>query len=128
MRTALLLLAVALLLPLSSVATDGAQTLNGEFQWNRMDNPGDLKAVFEPTGDSSWDVSFYFEFRGKPHTYTGTAEGSLTEGALRGKVFNENKKRTWTFEGAFEEGTFRGTHKEHRGEEIHDTGTLWLKA
>ncbi len=126
MRLALLTLAIALILPLSIVAMDGDRTMNGEYKWNRMDEGAPLEAIFTPAGDNAWEVSFHFEFRGEKHTYTGTAQGNLTDGSLAGKVFNEDKKRTWTFEGAFEEGTFRGTHQEHRGEESFDTGTLWL--
>ncbi len=126
MKIALWTLAVALLLPVSMVAMDGETTLNGEYKWNRMDDAAPLEAIFTPAGDDVWNVSFHFEFRGEKHVYTGQANGNLKAGSLSGEVQNEDKKRTWTFEGAFDEGTFKGTHQEHRGEETFDTGTLWL--
>ncbi len=100
-------------------------TLVGEYQWNRGPT-GDLKAVFTPTGEGTWDVSFYFDFRDKPHTYSGTAEGSM-DGALSGEVQNENKKRTFIFEGSFKDGVFEGNHEETTPERAGETGTLMLK-
>jgi len=126
----LLLLAVVLAVlaaPHADVRAEGSQTLTGEFYWTGGGNEGDLEAVFTATGDDRWDVAFYFEFRGRPRTYTGTAKGSLTEGALEGTVFNENKGRTFTFSGKFKNGKFRGTHQEIGSGRTTDTGTLTLK-
>lgn len=107
---------------------DAAQTtLIGEYNWERGETQGDLKAVFTPKDDATWNVSFYFDFRGDPHTYTGEAQGSLTEGALKGEVLNEAKNRTFTFEGTFQDGKFEGTHSEIGGRRgTRKTGTLTL--
>lgn len=107
-------------------AAAGARTLNGHFVWTSRDNKGDLEAVFTPTGEATWDVDFHFSFRGKPHKYSGTAEGSIGEGELKGTVQNENRQRSFTFSGAFDGGTFSGTHAETTGDEEVSTGTLTL--
>ena len=106
-------------------AENAETTLIGEYHWNRG-HSGDLKAVFTSTGEGTWDVSFYFDFRDKPHTYTGTATGSM-DGKLSGEVKNESKKRTFSFEGAFSDGVFEGNHEELTPERAGKTGTLMLK-
>ncbi|MDA8017067.1 MAG: hypothetical protein MPN21_06410 [Thermoanaerobaculia bacterium] len=122
-RSLFLLLALSLFLVPAAFAEE---TLVGEYQWDQGGASGDLRAVFEPTGDNTWEVSFYFDFRSKPHVYSGTATGSLEDGTLEGTVKNENKRRTFTFEGSFQNGEFRGNHAETtRGEPIR-TGTLTL--
>jgi len=112
---------------LVTVQADESRTLTGSFVWERGDTSGDLEAVFTPTGEDAWDVSFHFTFRSKPHTYSGSATGSLTEGELSGTVLNENKKRTFTFEGSFEDGVFNGNHSEVGPERTMSTGTLTLR-
>jgi len=126
MKTIALLVVVAGVLLTGTVAAEEARTLTGEFFWTQRDEQGDLKAVFTPSGEGTWDVSFHFNFRDKEHVYSGTAEGSLADGELTGEVKNEDKKRTFTFQGAFEDGTFRGTHAEVEGETALDTGTMTL--
>ncbi len=103
------------------------QTLIGAYHWERGETKGELKAVFTPSGEGSWDVAFHFDFRGDAHTYTGEAKGSLTDGSLEGTVLNEDKNRTFTFEGTVEEGKFEGTHAEVGGRRgSRQTGTLTL--
>ena len=114
-----------LLLALSPAAVAEETVLVGEYHWNQGGASGDLKAVFESTGENTWDVSFHFDFRSKPHVYSGTATGSLTDGKLEGTVKNESKRRTFTFEGTFEDGTFSGDHSEITRSEVR-TGTLSL--
>ena len=97
----------------SGPRADDPRTLTGEFVWNQRDTSGDLEAVFTPSGEGEWDVSFHFSFRGRPHTYEGTAEGSLSQGALKGRVKNESGSRTFTFEGQFTDGEFRGLFRGH---------------
>ena len=117
---------VALVMSIGLVAgVDGKRTLKGSFEWNSK-NKGDLEAVFTPTGEGKWDVAFHFEFRGK-HTYAGTAEGTLAGGDLKGRVFNEEKSRTFTFTGTFVDGEFHGTHAEIADGGEQATGTLKLK-
>ena len=128
MKRAALLFAVALLLiahPRPARAED-ATTLTGQFLWSHRNRGGDLEAVFTPTGEATWSVDFHFEFRNQPHTYSGTAEGSLSDGALRGQVHNEGKGRTFTFSGSFKDGKFSGTHAEIEGKRTQQTGTLML--
>jgi hypothetical protein len=106
---------------------DDSTTLTGEFVWEGGNTAGDLKAEFTPNGDGQWNVEFHFEFRGRPHTYSGSASGSLVEGRLEGRVLNESKKRTFTFEGTFQDGVFSGSHAEMHGDEESSTGTLTLR-
>jgi hypothetical protein len=103
------------------------RTLTGAYEWSARGSGGDLEAVFTPTGENTWNVSFHFTFRGDEHTYTGTAEGGLGDGSLSGTVLNETEKRTFTFTGEFAEGEFSGTHAERHGESDVDTGTITLK-
>ena len=120
--------AVVVSILLGGLAVAGeSRTLTGEFVWSQRGRSGDLEAVFTPTGEGRWDVAFYFTFRGTPHTYSGTAEGSLSDGQLSGTVKNEGNNRTFTFRGAFEEGVFNGTHAEIGGSGPIDTGTLSLE-
>lgn len=108
-------------------AEPSVTTLIGAYHWERGETEGDLKAVFTPTGDATWDVAFHFDFRGDPHTYTGEAKGSLTDGSLEGTVLNEDKNRTFNFEGTVQEGKFEGTHSEVGGRRgSRRTGTLSL--
>ena len=128
LRFAFAALLLALLAGIA-LADEGTTTLTGGYVWTARATEGDLQAVFTPTGKSTWDVSFHFDFRDKPHTYTGTATGDLSGGKLSGKVFNEDKKRTFTFTGAFDEtGLFSGTHAETTDGRAGDTGTLTLRA
>ncbi len=128
MKRIALLLALALTVSLvpAVLAADGEKTLNGEYHWTNADEKGALKAVFTPTGKETWDVSFYFQFRDKDHTYTGTATGSLSDGSLSGTVKNENQRRTFTFEGTTADGSFEGKHAETTGGGERRTGTLVL--
>ena len=135
MRTkSALLAALILLLPAyadeaegSGAAGNQAQTLTGEYRWDSYER-GRLEAVFTPDGAGGWEVAFHFRWSGQPRIFSGTAEGNLTSGELRGEVQSENKRRTWVFRGSFKNGKFRGTHAEvsWRGRE-RETGTLTLQ-
>ncbi len=127
-NTALLIVVGSCLLlgAVGGIVAQDSRTLTGEFVWTDRDRSGDLEAIFTATGEETWDVSFHFTFRETPHTYSGTAEGSLTGGDLKGTVLNEDKKRTFTFSGSFKDGTFHGTHAEVGSEKSHATGTLTL--
>lgn len=112
--------------PPSSPAPSAAQTMKGQFRWTQADEVGELQASFTPTGAASWNVSFRFEFRG-PHTYTGTAAGTLAEGSqLSGEVQDEKGRRHWKFAGTFKNGRLDGEHFELRGGEQERSGTLTL--
>jgi hypothetical protein len=127
-RAALSIVALAILLTISAgtATAEEAQTLTGEFIWSHRSTTGDLEAIFTPKGEGKWDVAFHFEFRGKPHVYSGTAEGSLKGGELKGTVLNESKHRTFTFTGTVTEGQFSGTHAEIGDDGAMETGTLTL--
>ncbi len=129
-KTATAILAIStLLLTVTPLFANDSQTLNGDFVWERSDEnvTGELKAVFEPTGESAWNVSFYFTFEEKKHVYSGTAEGSLTDGELKGRVMTDgDEPQPFEFEGTFAEGSFEGTHMGFRQGERTRTGTLTL--
>lgn len=104
-------------------------TLTGEFLWKHMNHTGDLDTVFTRTGDGAWGVEFRFVWEGELHVYRGTAEGSLTDGELRGNVVRDNHERpqTFFFAGRFERGRFTGTHTALQASGgTHPTGTLTL--
>jgi hypothetical protein len=127
-RVPFMLLVVLILAAVQSVNAPAAEerTLTGEYWWEETGRSGDLRTVFTPTGEGSWDVVFYFKFRGESHVYRGTARGSLSNGALSGKVVNESKRRTFTFEGTVKDGAFEGSHAEIFGSGPSRTGTLNL--
>jgi hypothetical protein len=87
-------------------------TLNGSFVWenDEGEHKGDLKAVLTPTGEGTWSVAFHFDWEDGPHVYRGTCSGSLG-GDLSGEVTSDGeRKMQFTFSGAFEGGSFSGTH------------------
>ena len=104
-------------------AEENTQTFSGFYRWDAQDLSGDLEAVFTPTGETTWKVTFDFKFQG-PHTYVGTAEGSLHSGTLEGTVFNERETRSFDFSGKIKKGKFRGVHFESTGGARRKTGTL----
>ncbi|MEE8522701.1 MAG: hypothetical protein V3T72_02120 [Thermoanaerobaculia bacterium] len=131
-KTAPVLVLLLLLLSLLSLSAlpaiaDDTTTLNGGYKWDRG-TKGALEAVFTVDGEGSWDVAFHFKHRSRSHVYQGTAEGSLSEGELKGTVTTEDESRTFSFTCTYEDGTFRGTHSEVFGDRRKKTGTLSLKA
>ncbi|HZI94057.1 MAG TPA: hypothetical protein VFE84_07415 [Patescibacteria group bacterium] len=130
MRTAMVGLAVVAALAMSpgvAAGAEGKRTLKGTYEWTDAEKSGDLDAVFTPAGEGKWDVAFHFVFQGEPHTYLGTAEGSLKEGTLKGRVLNDRQNRTFVFTGSFTEGEFHGTHSQIGDDGEHPTGTMTLK-
>jgi len=126
MKRILVTVAAVLLLLIPSLAgAEGSQTLSGQFAWSQGPE-GDLEAVFTPTGTDEWDVAFYFNFRNEDHVYSGTAQGSLTDGELKGTVKNEDKRRTFTFSGRFKDDKFEGSHAETTKGTPKATGTISL--
>ena len=107
-------------------ATPRTRLLNGEW-FTSPEEGGPLTATFVPAGDRLWDVQFDFEFQGRPHTFSGTAEGALGEGSLSGRVYNESGERAFIFSGAFFDGEFQGDHAELEYGVETPTGTLWLR-
>lgn len=126
-RLALPFLAVSLLLalPLPGDGAEGDRVFEGEYRSGDGDGP--LRARFTPVGEARWTVTFDFIFNDRQRTYTGTAEGNLSQGRLSGRVKDEYGRRTFTFRGEFDAGVFHGTHAEvYRGSEER-TGTLTLE-
>jgi|GEM_PF-2206577 len=110
---------------------EAAITLEGSFVWARGDGdiPGDLTAIMTPDGEDTWTIAFHFMWEEEPRTYTGTATGSLMDGELKGTALNDNpdRKMQFRFQGAFEDGTFNGTHGFVQEDgSIKDGGTLTL--
>ncbi len=125
------LLAALTLAPATETATDAidSRAFQGNYLWSFNNETEPLRAVFTRSErEAKWDVVFYFRFDGTDHEYRGVAEGELDHGELSGTVKNENRRRTFTFQGEFEEGTFTGHHAELRGGGQRDTGTLTLEA
>jgi hypothetical protein len=106
-------------------------TLEGGFVWERSDGnrEGDIKATLIPTGDGEWNVSFEFEWEDGPHVYTGSCEGSLS-GEFSGNIAADGgRKMKFKFSGAFEDGTFSGTHSfVNEDGTTKESGTLTLAA
>ena len=113
-----------LLTPGTFAAT--ARTLTGEYISSFETGMQPLQAVFTAADGERWDVVFHFKFHGKKHSWEGHAEGSLDGGELRGQVQNENGRRTFTFQGSFSDGEFRGTHAETKRTGERRTGSLTL--
>ena len=132
MRAVAILVTLAILLltaPDGTVRSGDDVLLSGEFHWKHMNHTGDLDAVFTKTGDGAWGVEFRFVWEGKRHVFRGTAEGSLTDGELRGNVVTDTTERpqTFFFAGRFERGRFTGTHTALQASGgTHPTGTLTL--
>lgn len=126
----LALTALLLTTPLAAADAAESQTLQGEFVWERQDGTvaGPLTAVFEPTAKGAWDVSFHFTFEDKDYVYTGTAEGSLSEGELKGNVMSDgDEPQPYTFSGTFaKDGSFAGVHHYLGDEEARKTGSMTL--
>ena len=114
-------------LALGNAVAEDTETLKGSFLWNNEDQTGDLEAVFSKTGDNTWDVAFHFEWEGAPRTFSGTAEGSLSSGELKGEVMSDGERPSpFYFTGSFEDGVFKGTHGGMRNGEKREAGTLTL--
>ncbi len=130
MTPAAIVLIAALALPASvqpAAETESSRTLTGNFMSGFQDKVKPLRAIFTPADGSEWNVVFYFRFNGQDHEYTGTAQGDLEQGELSGVVKNEGGRRTFTFQGEFDQGVFKGKHAELRSGDERETGTLTLE-
>lgn len=107
-------------------AEPDATVLDGRYQWDVTGESGELRVTFSAKGEETWAVVFDFDHFGTRHSYRGTASGRLLTGRLTGEVTNEGKDRTFTFEGATTNGTFRGSHFETTGGTSRRGGTLTL--
>jgi hypothetical protein len=128
-----LLSTITILLIFTHTAVAKDVNLKGTYKWVRKkgNTSGNIVATFTQTGKNQWKAAFKFNWKKTPHVYTGTATGSLTDGKIEGKIFNDTKKRTFTFTGVVKNGVLKATHKEikkRKGKEIIiDTGTIEMK-
>jgi hypothetical protein len=109
-------------------AQPAAQTLKGTYIWEQAQETGALEAIFTPDGAGHWKVAFHFTFQGEAHVYSGTADGSLTNGSLAGRVQTDSGKGVFTFSGEFKDGKFQGSHARLTAGNEERTGTLSLGA
>jgi hypothetical protein len=107
----------------SAQARKDTTTFEGRYEWSQ--NGGDeLRADFRPDGENRWKVAFRFRFGGRKETWSGTAQGGLTDGS---KVTGTAKmgSRNWIFDAEIEEGVMRGSHREvKRSGREYPTGTF----
>ncbi|MEM8993197.1 MAG: hypothetical protein AAGF23_00265 [Acidobacteriota bacterium] len=110
----------------------GAQTFSGTYDWS-SGGSGSLVATFAPAGETeggapAWDVTFDFTFYGKDHTWKGTAEGALEDGAtITGNA--RGSRRDWVFTGTLEDGVLAGDHAQlKRGGKKSRSGSFSIKA
>ena len=123
----ILLLAIVLLLPGLLMGTAQARkdttTFEGRYDWSQ--GGGDeLRADFRPDGEDRWKVAFRFRFSGRKETWTGTAQGGLTDGSkLTGTA--KMGSRNWIFDAEIKDGVMRGSHREvKRSGREYPTGTF----
>lgn len=118
---------LALALPALAAAPPFAPvTLKGSYVWEQGEEEGTVEAVFTPKAEQAWEVVFRFQRSGTSHTYQGTAEGSLENGSLSGRVESDQRRRTFTFSGVVKNGKFTGSHASGEGAAAERTGTLTL--
>ena len=131
MKTSIRLMALVAIVALAAMPSFAADdvTMEGQFVWEREDgsHDGGLKAIFTPTGDGTWDVAFHFDWEDGPHVYTGSCSGDM-DGELTGDVVSDGEREmNFKFMGAFEDGTYTGTHGfVDKDGEIKHAGTLTL--
>jgi hypothetical protein len=105
--------------------------MEGGYVWQRDDGAkeGSLTAALTPDGDGKWNVAFSFDWEDGPHVYTGSCEGSLS-GEFSGNIAADGgRKMKFKFSGAFEDGTFSGTHSfVNEDGTTKESGTLTLAA
>ena len=101
-------------------------TLTGTYNWGKKAKQP-LKGVFTPDGENKWKVVWTFKHKNKPHTYTGTVEGNLQNGPIKGESVNEGGKRKWKFEGAAKNGVIDCNHVELKGKREKKTGQFSIK-
>ena len=107
----------------ASASEDGAKaakpTYTGTYKWRKECNP--LTAVFTPDGANKWTVVFTYTRGRKKGTMTGTAEGDLTTGAIKGKAERKKGGRNWTFSGTAKSGVLSCDATEVKGRRCNGT-------
>lgn len=104
-------------------------TMAGDYIWiGEPDYQGPFKARFTKTKPHHFTVSFHLVLAGENRIYSGTAEGDLFQGVLKGTVQNEVKDSTYRFEGTSTQGVFNGSHVEILQDGAEQaTGTITMK-
>jgi hypothetical protein len=125
--TRILLLGIVLILVGFGVGTAQARkdttTFEGRYDWSQRGGD-ELRADFRPDGKGHWTVAFRFRFNGREETWSGTAQGSLSDGStLTGTA--RMGSRNWIFDAEIEDGVMRGSHREvKRSGREYTTGTF----
>ena len=104
-------------------------TIEGTYNWSAQgDRQHTVTAVFNETEPGKYKVDFSFKWGNKDHIYSGTAEGSLTNGKLVGNVrADDQPNRRFGFNGNSVKGVFSGDHHEKRGNHEAATGRITWK-
>jgi hypothetical protein len=101
--------------------------LEGKFNWTKKKGEKhDIKGTFVENKNGEYDATFYFTWRKKDHVYTGIVKGDPDK-ALTGDIFNDDKKRKFTFQSESKDGEFKGKHQELKKGELVDTGEITFK-
>ncbi len=98
-------------------------TFTGTFEWSRKKGKKhNIKGVFTPDGANKWKVIWTFKWGKGNETYTGTAEGNLDNGPLKGQALRKQgpkvkkpDKRLWKFEGVVKNGELNANHTSSNG-------------
>ncbi len=132
MRTFLRCLALAstVAIPWSALAAESERVLVGTYTAPDLGEPGPIRAVFSPSGETDggeiWSVVFTVTFDTAEYIFRGTAEGGLDQGELSGEVENESGSESYMFRGRHREGAFHATHAETTGGFMSQTGRMTL--
>lgn len=100
-------------------ANTGAVTFSGTFDWGRKKDQK-IQGVFTPDGANKWKVVWTFKWKKKDEIYTGSAEGNLVNGSVKGSAIrmdhkdktkpHPKDKRKFTFNVTAKDGTLSGKH------------------
>ena len=99
---------------------------DGRWRWDANGDSGRMDVYFAETDEGVFEVAFRFSYMGE-HVYRGSAEGSLDEGELSGKVYNEDETRSFYFRGRFRKGKLNGSHFETSDGGRRKTGSFSLR-
>ncbi|NRA38433.1 MAG: hypothetical protein HRU15_09855 [Planctomycetes bacterium] len=102
----------------------------GNYNWSAQGNSQHtVRAVFTASGQvNAYDVKFYFKWGNDQRVYSGTAQGSVVNGALEGEVTADNQpNRHFVFKGTSTNGSFAGDHHEMKGTWKEPTGKITWK-
>ena len=105
----------------------GLLKYSGKFKWNRKGKDEfDVRGTFKKKEDGTYDAKFYFKWGKTPHIYTGIVTGDMEKGPIKGKIYNDNKKREFALQCEYKDGKFTGTHQEIRRKKPKETGLIYF--